>query len=288
MAAPGARLSAGSPLQAPAMPVRSPVSERTPASSHGLADAPERCAASIPRPRPTSRPPIPRRNAWASGVVPPSPESSRPDCAGAARTAAPKASRASAYAVVDLISPGSVDRAARSRPPGGPPRQPARHRPLVRAVLVAEAALEARLLVQHEPRPVDDEAPGGEDEQRGRAEERRLAEQHREDGRDHRVAHVAVGPGDHEALGRSHGASVPRPRRANRRTVQTHSAKPAAMRPAPTRTSAGAKFAPAPSRRMSAGTTIVTVPGRRAMARACRHTRATVRDYLQPSGWPRS
>ena len=64
-------------------------------------------------------------------------------------------------------------------------RKPARDVGLVGAVVLAEAAFETGLLVQREEDVVGREEGREPDQQRQRAEQRRLARQHRQHGRDH-------------------------------------------------------------------------------------------------------
>ena len=73
-----------------------------------------------------------------------------------------------------------------------------RHVPAILSIRRAEAVGQKRLLEQRNVDRVEPEKNQRPYEVRPGQEHERLAEQHQDDTRDHRVAHVAVGTPDHE------------------------------------------------------------------------------------------
>jgi hypothetical protein len=103
------------------------------------------------------------------------------------------------------------------------------------------------------------------------------AQQHREHADDHRVAKVATRALHHESRVGSPGARVPSrsaPRAAPstaRARVRRRSPRGRAGRPAPPPSGPRPMVTPSAKMRIAAGTTTLTVPGRSAIAHACRH-----------------
>ena len=138
---------------------------------------------------------------------------------------------------------------------------------------------------------VEHKENGAPDQQRHRAKQRPLTREDRQHRSDHRIAHMAVGTSDDQLPGgvprrksplakSGEEANSPEPERKPRndqgepKSAGRTTAIPSSPQPG---------FQPVP-RRMAAGTSTVTVPGSRAIARACRHILMRDHTWAPSSG----